>query len=51
MKKNSTHSSNNDATPPEMEPLKQTRNWAVYLLKALELPTSSLIHTKLMDNA
>ena len=40
-----------DVAPPEMEPLKQTRNWVVYILKALELPTSSLIYTKLMDNA
>ena len=41
MNKNSTHSSNNDATPLEMEPLKQTRNYTVYLLKAPELPNSS----------
>ena len=41
MNKNSTHSSNSDATPLEMEPLKQTRNWTVYLSKAQELPNSS----------
>ena len=41
MKKNSTHSSNNDATPPEMEPLKQTRNYTMYFSKAPELPTLS----------
>ena len=41
MNKNSTHSGNSDATPPKMEPLKQTKNCTVYLSKAPELPTLS----------
>ena len=41
MNKNSTHSGNSHATPVEMDPLKQTRNFTVYLSKAPELPASS----------